>query len=114
MKTLKEAYNELIESNLNEPEERKAYLQDLVQYGGASGMLSGLIYYGDTEEFFDKYHEEITTMLQDLKEETGLDEKELFGRNWDAVHGLLSQQNRCVLCWFAIEQLAINELEGAE
>ena len=45
MKTLKEAYNEIIESNLNNPEERETYLQDLTQNGAISGMVGGLVYY---------------------------------------------------------------------
>ena len=40
MKTLKEAYNEIIESNLNDPEERKTYLQDLTQHGALNFLMN--------------------------------------------------------------------------
>ena len=82
MKTLKEAYNEIIESNLNDPEERKTYLQDLTQHGAISGMVGGLIYYHETTQFFNEHRDEILAMLHELKEETGLDEKGLFSDKW--------------------------------
>lgn len=82
MATLKEAYNEIIKSNLNEPEERKIYLQDLTQHGAISGMVSGLICYHETTQFFNEHRDEILAMLHELKEETGLDEKGLFSDKW--------------------------------
>lgn len=82
MATLKEAYNEIIKSNLNEPEERKIYLQDLTQHGAISGMVGGLIYYSETTQFFNEHRDEILAMLHELKEETGLDEKGLFSDKW--------------------------------
>ena len=121
MKTLKEAYNELIESNLNEPGERKAYLQDLVQYGAIVGMVGGLIYYSETTQFFNEHRDEILTMLHELKEETGLDEKELFKDKWKDWEDLLEEEaddldplkdpsNQNLLAWFAVEELAQREL----
>lgn len=83
MATLKEAYNEIIESNLNNPEERKTYLQDLTQHGAISGMVSGLISYHETTQFFNEHRDEILAMLHELKEGTGLDEKELFSDKWN-------------------------------
>lgn len=82
---LKEAYNEIIESNLGDPEDRKAYLQDLTEHGAISGMVGGLIYYHETTEFFDTHKDEIVAMLDEMKEETGLDESRLFGGKWKTV-----------------------------
>ncbi|HJG23229.1 MAG TPA: hypothetical protein K8V64_09265 [Enterococcus durans] len=128
MKTLKEVYNEIIESNLNEPEERETYLQDLTQHGAISGMVGGLIYYHETTHFFNEHRDEILAMLEELKEETGLDEKGLFGEKWndwedlleeeeaDDLDSLADQNNQNLLAWFAVEELArqeLNELEEA-
>ena len=128
MKTLKEVYNEIIESNLNEPEERETYLQDLTQHGAISGMVGGLIYYHETTQFFNEHRDEILAMLEELKEETGLDEKGLFGEKWndwedlleeeeaDDLDSLADQNNQNLLAWFAVEELArqeLNELEEA-
>ena len=132
MKTLKEAYNEIIESNLNNPEERETYLQDLTQHGAISGMVGGLIYYSETTQFFNEHRDEILAMLHELKEdtgleETGIDEKGLFGEKWndwedlmeeeaDDLDPLEDQNNQNLLAWFAVEELArqeLNELEEA-
>ena len=125
MKTLKEAYNEIIESNLNEPEERETYLQDLTQHGAISGMVGGLIYYHETTQFFNEHRDEILAMLKELKEETGQDEKGLFGEKWndwedlmeeeaDDLDPLKDQNNQNLLVWFAVEELAIQELNELE
>ena len=125
MKTLKEAYNEIIESNLNNPEERKTYLQDLTQHGAISGMVGGLIYYHETTQFFNEHRDEILAMLHELKEETGLDEKELFSDKWndwkdlqeeeaDDLDPLADTNNQNLLAWFAVEELAKKELDELE
>jgi len=125
MTTLKEAYNEIIESNLNNPEERKTYLQDLTQYGAISGMVGGLIYYHETTQFFNEHRDEILAMLHELKEETGLDEKELFRDKWNDWEDLLEEKaddldpladpnNQNLLAWFAVEELARQELDELE
>ena len=125
MKTLKEEYNEIIESNLNNPEERKTYLQDLTQHGAISGMVSGLISYHETTQFFNEHRDEILAMLHELKEETGLDEKGLFGDKWNDWENLLEEEaddldpladtnNQNLLAWFAVEELARQELDELE
>ena len=125
MTTLKEAYNEIIESNLNDPEERKTYLQDLTQHGAISGMVGGLIYYHETTQFFNEHRDEILAMLKEMKEETGLDEKGLFGDKWTDWEDLLEEEaddldpledtnNQNLLAWFAVEELARQELDELE
>lgn len=125
MKTLKEAYNEIIESNLNNPEERETYLQDLTQNGAISGMVGGLVYYYETTQFFNEHRNEILAMLKEMKEESGLDEKGLFGDNWnnwedlmeeeaDDLDPLEDQNNQNLLAWFAVEELATQELNELE
>ena len=125
MTYLKEAYNEIIESNLNDPEERKTYLEDLTQHGAISGMVGGLIYYHETTQFFNEYRDEILAMLKEIKAESGLDEKELFGDKWNDWEDLLEEgaddldpladtNNQNLLAWFAVEELAIQELNELE
>ena len=125
MTTLKEAYNEIIESNLNDPEERKTYLEDLAQHGAISGMVGGLISYYETTQFFNEYRDEILAMLKEIKAESGLDEKGLFGNKWNDWEDLLEEEaddldpladtnNQNLLAWFAVEDLAIQELNELE
>lgn len=148
---LKEAYNEIIKSNVENPEYRKAYLQNLAQHGAISGMVSGLISYHETTQFFNEHRDEILAMLHELKEGTGLDESKLFGDKWrtweeiaedfestvdmddyetedDYFHAQMKEHNEFIenideledfynknlLAWFAVEELAIKELNELE
>lgn len=122
---LKEAYNEIIKSNVENPEYRKTYLQNLAQHGAISGMVSGLISYHETTQFFNEHRDEILAMLHELKEGTGLDESKLFGDKWRTWEDLLEDEvndldpledmyNQNLLAWFAVEELAIKELNELE
>lgn len=122
---LKEAYNEIIKSNVENPEDRKSYLQNLAQHGAISGMVSGLISYHETTQFFNEHRDEILAMLHELKEGTGLDESKLFGDKWRTWEDLLEDEvndldpledmyNQNLLAWFAVEELAIKELNELE
>lgn len=122
---LKEAYNEIIKNNLNEPGYRKTYLQDLTQHGAISGMVSGLISYYETTQFFNEHRNEILAMLKEMKEQTGLDENRLFGNKWndwedlqeeeaDDLNPLADPSNQNLLAWFAVEELARKELDELE
>lgn len=122
---LKEAYNEIIKSNVENPEDRKSYLQNLAQHGAISGMVSGLISFHETTQFFNEHRDEILAMLHELKEGTGLDESGLFGDKWRTWEDLLEDEvndldplgdiyNQNLLAWFAVEELAIKELNELE
>ena len=77
------------------------FFSDLLQHGCVSGMISSLIYYKDTEEFFDNHYEEIIDLKTEFEESTGEPLK-------------IPHQIKNHLSWFAFElvgrQLA-NELE---
>ncbi len=47
------------------------WFEDLLQYGCVSGMVSGLVYYCDTEMFFDKYYHEIMELKEEYEESIG-------------------------------------------
>lgn len=52
-------------------EEIKCFFNDLLQYGCISGMVSSLIYYYQTEAFFDEHYHEIMELKTDFEEMTG-------------------------------------------
>lgn len=60
----------VLDDILNE-EEPLAYIQDVLSHGCQSGIVSGLIYYKDTHNFFDKYYGEIQDCIIDLQEMIG-------------------------------------------
>ena len=49
----------------------KDFFLDLQQHGCISGMISSLIYYKDTEEFFDNHYEEIIDIKTEFESSTG-------------------------------------------
>lgn len=48
-----------------------AFFDDLLQHGCISGMVSSLVYYQDTHNFYDKYYQEIENIRQEVEEATG-------------------------------------------
>ena len=57
--------NFLLDNN-NNNEDLQANLQDINNYGCQSGMVSHLIYYTDTVEYFEEHESEIMEMLAQL------------------------------------------------
>ena len=47
------------------------FFNDLLHHGCSSGMVTRLIYYCDTHEFFQTHYEEIETLRSDYEEMTG-------------------------------------------
>ena len=84
-------------------EEIAAYLENVTTYGCVNGTVSSLIYYSDTEAFFDRHVDEIFELIEDMAEEGIIDKKQIE----------LSKNN---LAWTAFELIAWeirDELENA-
>ena len=82
-------------------EEILEYVAQIINYGCASGIVSALITYKDTDEFFNNHSDEILELLDNDKEEGILDKVE-FNKNW--------------LSWYAFERITFDiqyELEAA-
>jgi hypothetical protein len=69
------------------------FFNDLSNHGCVSGMVSSLIYYNQTHQFFDTYYEQIETLRLQYEEETGLQIQ-------------LGNDLKNTLAWFAFEQTA--------
>ena len=82
-------------------------MEDLQRYGCVSGMIHSLIYYDDTNRFYEDYKEEINDLLSNLIENTGLSVSQLFGDNFDNEDPLiLDYSNKNLLAWFGFETTA--------
>lgn len=57
--SIKEWLEGIIKEREQEGLSPKLYLQDIVQHGCQSGIVSELIYYSDTIAFYDEHEEEI-------------------------------------------------------
>ncbi len=51
--------------------EALAYLQDVCQHGCISGTCDGLIYYSDTQKFYQKHNHEADEVLAEYESNTG-------------------------------------------
>ena len=69
------------------------FFEDLLQHGCVSGMVSSLIYYRDTEIFFDQYYEDIIWLKTEYEEAIGQPMK-------------IPHQIKNHLAWFAFEETA--------
>ena len=88
-------------------------MEDLQQYGCVSGMIGELIYYDDTEKFFDKYKEEINDLLSNVIDGTGCSMEELFGDKFDKEDPLIiDYSNKNLLAWFGFEETVNNLYEN--
>lgn len=75
---------------------------DVLEHGCQSGIVSSLIYYDDTTNFYDNHKAEINALLYDL----GIyNPSDLFGDKWDREDPLaLDVLNKNLLAWFAFEE----------
>lgn len=88
-------------------------MEDLQKYGCVSGMIHSLIYYDDTNKFYDDYKEEINELLSNLIDGTGLSINELFGDKFDNEDPLiLEYSNKNLLAWFGFEETAYSIYEA--
>jgi hypothetical protein len=93
---------------LNEDSEyRDGMLEDLLQYGCQSGMVSGLIYYSDTVDFYNEHKEDIFDIAIEDYDNMGYKNIfELFANlNGANDIGCIDQMEN-LLAWYGFEQAA--------
>ena len=93
----------IIDEACENNEDIEAYLENVTTYGCVNGTVSSLIYYSDTEAFFDRHADEIFELIEDMAEEGIIDKKQIE----------LMKSN---LAWTAFELIAWeirDELENA-
>ena len=88
-------------------EEYTSALDDLLEHGCQSGMVSELIYYSDTVKFYNKHQVEIDALLAELCNDLGDSPAEIFGNKWDTSDPLArGDLNKNLLAWFGFEETA--------
>jgi len=97
-------------------EDIKRYLEEVTINGGQTGIISSLIYYNDTNAFYDRNEQEIEDLIQEYKEELGYKSRCEFMNSLNGqAEDLIQEKN--LLCWFAYEETAkkiLNILEEEE
>lgn len=89
---------DMLDTDINN-EEVLTTIEDIINHGCASGIVPALIYYKDTEAFFDRHVDEIFDLYNDLKFEYGEIDIELSRNN---------------LAWLSFEAMAQNILDELE
>ena len=81
-------------------------MHDILNFGCVSGVVTDLIYYKDTLNFYKKYNIEINSLLNETLKEYGLSSpSSLFGDKWDNTDPMaLDISNRNLLAWFGFEK----------
>jgi hypothetical protein len=92
------------------PHDRKdgiyQFYHDLQVGGCKSGLVSQLIYYSDTVAWYDTHRNEITKILYDLLNDSGLSPTEIL-TGWDDTDPLAhGAHNQNLLAWLSFEATA--------
>lgn len=84
----------------------KDLMNDILQHGLQSGIISELVYYKDTLAFYKKYETEINGLLREVMFSSGIDSPEgIFGKKWDSTDPFANDtNNRNLLAWFGFEE----------
>ena len=94
-------------NNIEYGDDPELIMEDLLQHGCQSGMVSELIYYSDTTKFYKRHKEEINGLLYEMIESLGEGPAAVFGDNWDKEDPLALQElNQNLLAWFGFEEAA--------
>lgn len=104
IKTLKEIFNTsedtiekyVAKEALEYGDDPENFLKMILNYGCATGFVSGLIYYTDTHKFFDTYYDEIEELRTEYENSTG------------CSVNIQDRDLKNTLAWFAFEQTAYN------
>ena len=92
-------------------EEAISYLNDVLNQGCVSGIASGLIYYYDTNKFYDRNEEEIEDLIYQNQKDLGYKNRNEFIGSLNGIDDVGSlQQEKNLLSWFAYEETSRNIL----
>jgi hypothetical protein len=100
---------------LNEVKDGSINLEEVVKYGCVNGCVSSLIYYEDTNKFYDKFEEEIWEMLYDEQVDFGFSSIPEYIASFNGSKDVGSlMQFKNLLAWYAVENVANQILNGEE
>ena len=97
--------NYIIEMEYKTNDEIKGFFDDLFKGGCQSGFISDLIYYKDTNKFFDDHEDEIETLISQNMKDCGIETRPLFINSLNGSAESITQEKN-LLSWFAFEETA--------
>lgn len=88
-------------------------MEDLQKHGCISGMIAELVYYDDTEKFYDKYKDDINDLLSNILDGTGTSIQGLFKEQFDDEDPLIiNYKNKNLMAWFGFEETSYQIYEN--
>ena len=96
----------ILKYKLQDYDNLKNLIKDVLNSGLQSGIISDLVYYNDTLAFYKRYKKEIDILLKDIMNETGSNSPaDVFGNKWDKEDFFIQDtNNRNLLAWFGFEE----------
>ena len=73
-------------------------ITNVLEYGCVSGIVSELIYYYQTEAFFDRHKDEINELAHELSEE-------IYGDKYSIYNNLQYDCSKNTLAWLGLEEM---------
>lgn len=91
-------------------EDKTNIFKDVLYHGCVSGIVGELIYYSDTLKYYNKYRNEINSLLNEIMQSMGCYSfKDIFGDSYDSEDPLiLDTHNRNLMAWFGFEETLRN------
>ena len=73
-------------------------VEEVLEHGCVTGIVGSLIYYYQTEEFFDKHKDAINDLAHELSEE-------IYGNPFEIYHNLNGGCSKNNMAWFGFEEM---------
>ena len=96
-KMLKNEVMEILES-MAVDSSLEIVIEEVLQHGCVSGIVPHLIYYHQTEKFFDRHRKAINDLAQEVSEE-------IYGDPHEIYYNLNFGSNKNSLAWFGFEEM---------
>ena len=98
--TLKHDVVEMILDQIDNYEDISSYMNQIIDYGCQTGIVTSLITYKDTEDFFDRHSNEIFDLMNEKRDD-----------GWDLNNIEFNKNN---LAWWSFEVMTSNILYELE
>lgn len=100
MKTLKMETMEILEGMVNKEKTLENVIIEIINYGCVSGIVSELIYYYQTEKFFNRHKDEINEMAHELSED-------IYGNPYEIYNNMQYECSKNTMAWFGFEEMTM-------
>ena len=99
MLELKNEVRAILESMVDEDTSLEKVIENVLTYGCVSGYVTELIYYSQTEPFFDRHKDAINALAHELS-------NEIYGNSFELYKNLQYECSKNTMAWFGVEEMA--------